>query len=387
MLFGLWAWLFVCLGLGISILGPSIPALRHEYSLSLGTAGALFTVHSLGYLIGVLLAGPLSDHSGRRAVTAVGAASLAAGMSLAAISPSWLLFLGAMIPCGIGFACIDVGLNAAIGDAVSDARKRAATMNLLHGAFPLGTLVAPAALAVAWRFGGDWRLTFIAITVFTAAALIPLLARRPRWPNDARGDAAAGTPASSNPAAVVRLLRNARLARLAALQGLYVGVELGVAGWIATYLVDEFKTDADAGALSTSLYWAGFLVGRPLLAWLTHRFDPATVLHRSVIAGLLFAVAGVFAPDPVSTTVVYVATAIAICGVFPTVMSLALQDRSRDAGAVTALITAAASVGGLSWPWLVGATADAFGLRAAMAVTAAPLVPMIFLASRLHSDR
>ena len=383
--------MFVCLGLGISILGPSIPALRQDFSVSLGTAGALFTVHSFGYLIGVLFAGPLSDRSGRRIVTALGAAGLAAGMSLAALSPTWPLFLAAMIPCGLGFACIDVGLNAAIGDGITDARKRAAAMNLLHGAFPLGTLVAPAALAVAWRFGADWRLTFVAIAGFTAVALLPLVLRRPLWPNDATAGAAATdrseTHPRSNPLTIVRLLRDPRLARLAALQGLYVGVELGVAAWIATYLIDEFQTGADAGALSTSIYWAGFLVGRPILAWLTHRFDPATVLHRAVIAGLLFALAGVFAPNAIVTTLVYVATAIAICGVFPTVMALALHDRPRDAGAVTALITAAASVGGLTWPWLVGAVADAAGLRAAMAVTAAPLVPMIILASRLHSEQ
>jgi FHS family glucose/mannose:H+ symporter-like MFS transporter len=386
-LFGLWAWLFVCLGLGISILGPSIPALRDEFSVSLGNAGALFTVHSFGYLLGVLFAGPLSDRSGRRGVTALGAAGLAAGMSLAAFAPSWPLFLAAMIPCGLGFACIDVGLNAAIGDSVSDPRRRAAAMNLLHGAFPLGTLVAPGLLALAWRLGTDWRPTFIGIALFTALALLPLL-RRSLWPDVPSDDAPTGAPGNtSSPLAVIRLLRDPRLAQLAALQGLYVGVELGVAGWIATLLIDEFQSGPGTAALATSLYWAGFLVGRPIHAWLTHRYEPSRVVLCSVVIGLLFGAAGVVAPDPLVTTSVYVAVAVAISGVFPTVMALGLQDRPRDAGAVTALITAAASVGGLIWPWLVGAVADAAGLRAAMAVTAVPLVPMIFLASRLHSGK
>ncbi|HET7769080.1 MAG TPA: MFS transporter [Chloroflexota bacterium] len=385
MLFGVWAWLFVCLGLGLSILGPSIPALRADYALSLGGAGVLFTIHSSGYLAGVLIAGPLSDRAGRRLVSAVGAAGLAVGMALAAFSPTWPLFLAAMVPCGIGFACIDVGLNAAIGDAVSDARKRAAAMNLLHGAFPLGTLIAPAALALAWRLGTDWRPTFVAIALVTALGLAPLLLRRPAWPDDALASPERERPPTATPLAIVRLLREPSLARLAAIQGLYVGVELGIAGWIATYLIDEFGSSGDAGALATSVYWGGFLVGRPITAWLTHRFDPLRLMRWTMAAGLVCGVVGIIAPSAAVAAAVYVGAALAICGVFPTVMSLALHGRQRDAGAVTALITAAAACGGLLLPWLVGAVADAAGLRAAMALTAAPLVPMLLLASGLHS--
>ena len=385
MLFGVWAWLFVCLGLGISILGPSIPALRADYALSLGTAGVLFTVHSFGYLLGVLIAGPVSDRAGRRAVTAAGAGGLAIGMGLAALSPTWPLFLAAMIPCGIGFACIDVGLNAAIGDAVSDARKRAAAMNLLHGAFPLGTLIAPAALAFAWRVGADWRPTFGVIALVTAATLVPLLLRRPAWPDDA--SIRAHQTSTATPLAIAYLLRDSRLARLSAIQGLYVGVELGIAGWIATYLIDEFGADEAAGALATSLYWGGFLVGRPLTAWLTHRFDPMSVLRWAMAVAMVCGVVGVFAPSPVVVSLVYVGAAFAICGIFPTVMAIAQHGRRSDAGAGTAVSTAAAAGGGLLLPGLVGAVADAAGIRAAMAVTAAPLVPMLLLAAGLHSEK
>jgi fucose permease len=71
---------------------------------------------------------------------------------------------------------------------------------------------------------------------------------------------------------------------------------------------------------------------------------------------------------------------VAICGVFPTVMAVALHGRQRDAGAVAALITAAASVGGLTWPWLTGVVADAAGLRAAMGMAGLPLLAMLVLA-------
>ena len=377
MLYALWAWLFICLGLCIAVLGPTIPGLRAEFGVSLATAGVLFTVHSTGYLGGVLVAGPLADRRGRRGVAAFGALALLTGTALAAFAPSWPWFLAAMVPSGLGFAFVDVGLNAAIGDAMPDARRRAAAMNLLHGAFPLGTLVAPAALALAWQLGAGWRATFLAIAAFTALALLPFIARTPRWPHYQRH------PGDVRPLAVLHLLREPHLARLAALQGLYVGVELGIPGWLATYLIATFGLGVGAGALATSLYWAGFLVGRPAVAWLTHRYGPGRVVFRLIFLAVAAAVAGVLAPSAPLAVAAYVVAGIAICGVFPTVMSVALHERQRDAGAVAALITAAASIGGLTWPWLIGVVADAAGLRAAMATAGLPLLAMLALARDL----
>ncbi|CAA9284923.1 MAG: hypothetical protein AVDCRST_MAG77-4175 [uncultured Chloroflexi bacterium] len=405
----LWAWLFVCLGLSIAILGPAIPELRTQFSVSLGAAGALFSVHSAGYFVGVLVAGPFADRRGRRGVTTVGAVLLALGMALAALAPNMAWFLGAMVPAGLGFAAVDVGLNAAIGDAVVDPRRRAAAMNLLHGAFPLGTLAAPAGLALAWSVGMDWRAVFVCISAITTAAAVTAMAQRGRWPervgqqqtaggeragnidSTAGSSVAAGAapvssarPARTNSMLVV--LREARLVRLAVLIGLYVGVELGIAGWIATYLIEEFQTGEGAGALSTSVYWGGFLVGRPVLAWITHRFGPGRTLPWMMAAGLVTGLAGVLAPSALTATAAFLGTGLAVCGVFPTVMALALQDRRGDAGVVTALITAAASIGGLVLPWLVGAVADSAGIRIAMTTAVAPLLVMLPLAWASRHD-
>jgi len=384
-LYAVWAWLFVCLGLCIAVLGPSIPAFRDEFSVSLATAGALFTVHSVGYFGGVLLAGPLADRRGRRPVAALGAAGLLAGTALAALAPEWGWFLAAMIPSGFGFAFVDVGLNAAIGDAVLDARRRAAVMNLLHGAFPLGTLAAPAGLALAWQLGLDWRATFLVIAALVALALVPLVVRGPKWPEyHAPGHVTAANAADGvllvpprRTKNVLSLLREPVLARLALVQGLYVGVELGIAGWIATYMVDAFGAGEGAGALATSVYWGGFLAGRPVMAYVTHQFGPSRTLPWLIGVAALAAGAAIFAQGALLATIAYLVTALAISGLFPTLMAMSLQGRSGDAGTVAALITAAASLGGLVWPWLVGYVADVAGIRVAMATAALPLLAML----------
>jgi fucose permease len=92
----------------------------------------------------------------------------------------------------------------------------------------------------------------------------------------------------------------------------------------------------------------------------------------------------VVAPSALWAAAAYTTAALSICGIFPTVMALALEGRTHDTGSTAALITGAASLGGLVWPWLVGAIAQEVGLRAAMATAAAPLLPMLLLAQAVR---
>ncbi|MBI3970609.1 MAG: MFS transporter [Chloroflexi bacterium] len=379
-LFALWALLFVALGLSLAVLGPSLPELRAELDVSIAASGLLFTLHSAGYLGGVFAAGPLADRRGRKLVSALGVVGLAAGMGLAAAVPSWAALLATMVLAGTGFAFLDVGLNAAIGDAVLGARRRAAAMNLLHGAFPLGTLVAPAGVAVALHLGWGWRAAFLGTGLAAAISLAGFLLSPRRWPVALlERDRYRRGRSSSSPLHVLQLLREPYLRTLATIQALYVGVEVGLAGWVATYVIEQFGAGETAGALATSAYWAGFLAGRPIVAVLTNRFTPNAVLPWFSALGIATAVASVLAPGPFSAAVAFALTGVAICGVFPTVMALALEERHGDAGAATALITAAAALGGLTWPWFVGVVAQSAGPRAAMLAATAPLVVMLAL--------
>jgi fucose permease len=381
--FALWAWLFVVLGLTISVLGPALPGMRGDFGTSLSEAGLVFALHSAGYLGGVFLAGPLADARGRKTATGAGAAGLAGAMALAAAAPSWPLLLGSMVLAGIAFALLDISLNVAIADAVPGAGRRAAAMNLLHGGFSVGTLAAPAGLAFLWSQGLGWRSALAATAAATAISLAGFLGPGGKWPGASergREVTAGRPPAIGGAAAVLRRLREPAIRRLAAIQGLYVGVEIGIAGWLTTYLVEEFGAAEGVGALSTTVYWTGFLAGRPLAAYLTHRFGPSAVLPWLCLSAVLAAAAGVAAPTSLLAAAAFAATGVAISGVFPTVLTLAQEGHPGDVAASTAVITGAAALGALTWPLLAGGVAQAAGLRAAMAVTVAPLVLMTLLA-------
>src|SRR5436190_14945107 len=121
------------------------------------------------------------------------------------------------------------------------------------------------------------------------------------------GGAAGGPGAFSGPVRLRRLLREPYLRNLAAFQGLYVGVEAALAGWLATYLVEQFGATPAAAALATSLYWGGFLVGRPATAVIAHRYGPQRVLPWLCPLGAAAAAAGVVAPSAAWATAAYAA--------------------------------------------------------------------------------
>ncbi len=376
-LYALWLWLFAIIGAALAVLGPALPELRREFGIPLSMAGLLFTLQSGGYVAGTLAAGPLADARGHRATVFIGVLLLGGGMLLAALSPSWPAVLAAIVPAGTGFGCIDVGLNAAIGAAISEPRRRAAVLNLLHAGFPAGTLVAPAAFAWALGHGFSWRSAFLATAL---AALASLAAwKRPGWPAAPRPH----QPRDRRPFEPLRLLallREPRLRRLAALQALYVGTEVSVAGWVATHLIETFGATLAAGSLGTSAYWGGFLIGRPLLAVLAGWVGPHRILPWLCAAGVAAALGGAAAPTALPAASAYALTGLAICGIFPTVMALALEGRRGDAGSVAALVTGAGALGSFAWPWVTGAAAQALGVRLAMVVAVAPLAAMLPLA-------
>ena len=71
---------------------------------------------------------------------------------------------------------------------------------------------------------------------------------------------------------------------------LYVGLEIGFAGWIATYS-DELGLGSGWATGLTAAFWAGFLGGRLAMVWRGDNIDTGNVLRWSIGAATVLAVA------------------------------------------------------------------------------------------------
>ena len=333
---------FLVLGLALSVLGPALTQLRERSATGIGGIGVLFVGQSLGYIVGSFAAGRVFDRFDGHRVFAIGMCILGAGLGLVASFDSLSALFGVFVVIGFGGASIDVGANTLIVWELRDSVGR--SMNALHLCFGLGALSAPLLVHV-----GLTAATRSAAVICVALAVCALAIPAPAVPGRAREEHSETTP---------RLL-----VMFALFFFLYVGLEIGFAGWIHTY-GEEIQFSDLAATWLTTTFWLGFTSGRVLASALANRVAPHVMLVAScgltVVAAVGLIVGdGRAGPVWVGTAMIGVATA----PQFP-VMLTYIERHVHVTGAATAWFIGGAGFGGLVFPWVIGRWFDASGATA-----------------------
>ena len=227
---------FLVLGLALSVLGPALTQLRERSATGIGGIGVLFVGQSLGYIVGSFAAGRVFDRFDGHRVFAIGMCILAAGLGLVASFDSLSALFGVFVVIGFGGASIDVGANTLIVWELRDSVGR--SMNALHLCFGLGALSAPLLVHV-----GLTAATRSAAVICVALAVCALAIPAPAVPGRAREEHSETT---------YRLL-----VMFALFFFLYVGLEVGFAGWIHTYGEEIQFSDLAATWLTTTWLVSG----------------------------------------------------------------------------------------------------------------------------------
>jgi MFS transporter, FHS family, glucose/mannose:H+ symporter len=318
-------------GLLLSLYGPALPELREVYGVSGGGSALVLSAHFIGATTGIGWWG-LERRLPARTWLRMATGLLVAGAVAMALAPAWPVVLLAAFAIGVGFGVVVVEINVLLSEAFGD--RAAAMLNLLGACFGAGAVLGPLAMAAS----GGYRVPFCAGALLAVASLgltrdLPPTATQP--------DPDTERPPPGLVGGFVALLL------------LYVGVENGVGGWEATSL-RAGGTGAAAAASWTAGYWAAITTGRLLAIPLALR-----VAAPVLVAGcLLVAAAGLaLAHLPAVAPAAYTLTGLALGPVFPTV--LAWLAAAAGARGPTALVFAAANLGGVVLPAVIGRLVDA----------------------------
>ncbi|MBN1230910.1 MAG: MFS transporter [Anaerolineales bacterium] len=362
--------IYIMLGIGSSIFGPSIQLFADKTHSTLGDLGVIYTFSSIGFILGSLLAGVLYDKVKAHYVVAGGIFMAAIIAALQTTIPYLWLLAAAVVIGGFGTSALDLGGNTLM--VWVHKQKVGPYMNALHFFFGVGATIGPI-LVTLMRTpdskGTFWPFWILAIT-YTPLIVIALLTPSPSADSKHEENEEEAPPKQANYPMVFLL---------ALLLFLYVGAEIGFGGWVFSYATRMGLTDARAADRMTSIFWGSLTLGRLLSIPITSKFKPGTVLTGNLVGWLL----GIFViiSVPHSSTALWIGTFIlgfSMSSVFPTAISVA-ERLMPITGKITSLFYMGVSLGSMSLPWLMGKMFDWSSPLSAMYIVAASGVVAMFL--------
>lgn len=337
----------------MSAVGPALPSLAEQTNSSLGSIGFLFTARSFGYMIGSLVAGRLFDRYAGHPVVVVSLVCITISFALIPISTALILLILLVIFMGLSEAGIDVGVNSMLiwihGAAVPP------FMNGLHFFFGLGAFFSP--IIFAQFVSAGWQST--AMFWVLAVMVVPVslvIARLPSPTFNVRT-----TESQSNS------ITNGLTLLIALGFFLYVGIEVGLSGWIYTYALSSNLADEISAAYLTSAFWAAFTVGRFISIPLARWFRPVILLAVDLVGMIAGFCVLIFISGSPALWVGTGFTGVAMASFFPSFMSF-VGSKIQVSARITGRLFLGSSLGGMLVPWLIGQYFESNGPQYTMVI-------------------
>ncbi len=342
---------------------PAFPVLQQDFHTTAAAIQLTLTGTMIGFALGQLIVGPLSDKVGRRRpLLAVTALHVIASVG-AALAPDLTLLAVARVLMGMGAAAGGVVAMAIVRDLFGGRRLvvMLSRLALVSGVAPvIAPLIGSALLAVM-----PWRGIFVVLAVYGFVMLVSAIALVPETLPKARRGAAGG-------ATVLQRYRSVFSDRV------FVGVLIiggmtfsGLFSYLSSssFLFQEgYGFDAQQYGLLFAVNSLGVVLGVQTASRLAARFGPQWVLAFSTVVLVLASLAIIVFDQlglglwPTMAALLVFMTA---CGfTFPCVQVLALDRHGAAAGTAASIIGACNfGVAGLISP-IVGWIARDAGITA-----------------------
>lgn len=333
----------------IGLLGPSLPAIVAGLGITYAQAGLFFTLLSLGSFFGTSLGAAASDRVPRRLLFALCASCLAAGLAALGLVRGYLpaalvIFLFSLTGSPVGAIGQSIMLGAWPG-------KRERNLSLMSSFGALGSLLAPILVSINYSVGLAWRWPFLETAGLALALLVLSLAVR---------IPAAGVPRARVPARAI--LSNRRVLGVAVMIFLSIAIDLGFVYWLAEYFAAELAVDLRLASSVVGIYLAGIIAGRLSIPLVLKRLQPDVHLAATLCLALAAIVLFTLVPSPAAKAALCALYGLGVGPVFPLLMARGTREFPEQSGAVTGVLYGSMSLGGVVFPLLVGALAQAIGI-------------------------
>lgn len=348
---------FFVSGAACQSLGPLIPFLRSEYSLSYDFSGIMLSCQSIGNLAAVFLSGFLPSILGRRKTILI--MSIWMGISYLLIAGG---FFGAAI---LPLACLMMGIakggNANFSNTMMSTlpgKKSAIGYNLLHGAFAIGALLSPLVIIACTKNDQNgWKLMAYALLVLCLIQFIVYI-KMPLPPENIK---------KSIKSVDKSFLKNRSFWLGAAILFFYISTEYAITGWLVTYFQDIGVLSAKMSQMMSSLLWLVMFTGRMIGALIVGKVSRKLLLMIDGVGLFVCFLIVFFSRTELPIVLGIMGVGLFMATIYTTAMALGTDSiKGNDLGVSNMIL--AGSIGGILTPAAVGLVAERAGIQAGMGV-------------------
>jgi fucose permease len=369
---------FVVLGLPDGMLGTAWPSMRHTFHQPLSSLGQILLCGLVGNLSTSVKTGALLRRFGVGKLLVFAGLIAAAGAASIAFAPLWFMVLIGSALLGAAAGLLDTGLNTVV--ALSG---RLRLLNLLHGAYGVGSALGPLVITVAilWT---SFRPAYVLLIGLELLLAYGWWRTGSHWlpkATDPDDDAVDVVDAVDVPGPAVELDRP-HIKLLIALGVLvfffYTGLEVTGGVWAASFFRGPLGLSAAAAGPAVFVYWGSLTLARFAIAIPKQLPNPATLVRVGCAGGLFAALLIWWAPSVPVVIIAFAVMGATLAPVFPSLVTLTpVRIGSERAQHAIGWQIAAANVGAAGISGVVGIILSHAGLKAlgpALLVIAVALV-------------
>jgi fucose permease len=375
---------FVLLGMPDGMLGTAWPSMRATFGAPVGDLGLILLVATAGSVLVTAFVGPLIRRLGVPALLAVAGVLAALGYTGYAVAPGLWLVLSVSVLLGASAGMMDGGLNTAIA---LTGRQR--LLNLLHGAYGVGTAIGPLIVTAA-ILTGSWRPAYLVqASLDVVMAVLWLRQRRLDRAQAGTAEVAPAPAPASDPHPAARWSRRRYGAVVVAGMSVffvYTGLEVGAGQWEASFCRGVLHLSAAATGLAAFGYWGALTAVRIGLALLPRPIPPQAVVRWGSGIAVLAAATIWWRPGVAVAVIGFVVLGGSLAGVFPALIALTpVRLGQRRAHNVISWQVGSAAAGGAGLSAVIGLLIGTTSLAAlGPAVT---VLALIVVAAELALNR
>lgn len=357
-------------GMAATVLGTLLPELSK--TLTPAQSGTMASVQSVALILASFATGPAIQRAGAKAGVLAGLTLLAAALLFLTAAHTYLALLLAMAGLGLGGGVISTSTNtlaSQLGGAGggSGGTGGSRMLNLLNVFFGLGGLATPALGAFLSPAALCRVIVLFAAVTLTLHALTPAL--RP-------------PPAGSTMAVGNRAFTQPLFLLLCLFLFLYVGAEVGMWNWLATFLTSNGMPRDKALHMLSFGFAAGIITGRLVAAKILARYRPANVtLVCSVLMAL--ATAAVLAGSAGTAGIAIFCAGLAMAPVYPTTLGMVAEAFPKGAPTAIGVAVTMGWIGVAVSSKIIGSIAGDHPERLGQALLLLPAVSVLMIVVNL----